>query len=125
VTVDLNPTNVDGEAVWPPAPMTLGQLGLCGHSDDPALSADAARWIPATPPTSRPRVYREAPGRWRCDVPGLDGAAFAPTWSLALNLGRTLADLPARLSSAPGPAQPVTTRELAAKHRSCAAPPPS
>jgi hypothetical protein len=27
-------------------PMTVGQLGLCGHSDDDELSEDAARWPP-------------------------------------------------------------------------------
>lgn len=41
----------------------------------------------------KPRVWREAPGQWRCEVPGFPWVAFAPTWEKALSLGRSLTEL--------------------------------
>jgi hypothetical protein len=86
---------IDGELF---RPLTVGQLGLCGvpASADLSLSADAARWVPP----ARVHVRRERPGLWRCDVDGLDGAAFAPTQPLALKLGYSLTELPPRGTSA-------------------------
>lgn len=42
---------------------------------------------------TKARIWREAPGHWRCRVPGSEWVGFAPTWGSAMRLGRSLTEL--------------------------------